>query len=125
MSRHIIRNAGGEQLQIEVDGIPAIDGLGTVTAASNAATLNKGTGVITSESLTTAAASTYTCTLTNAKIKATSAVFVSVGLGSSTTGTPALLDMTWAAGSLVVVVKNIHASASLNGTILIAYQILN
>lgn len=102
----------------------------TATATSNAATLNAaGTtptacGIVTTESLTTAAAATYTLTLTNNMIAATDMVFASVQYGSSTTGTPAIATVAPGAGSVVIIVQNIHASAALNGTLKISYILI-
>lgn len=98
-------------------------GTKTATASSGAATLNKMAGVVTSESLTTAAGATYTLTLTNSDIAAADQVLVSVGNGSNSAGTPAVASVTPGAGSVVVVVQNIHASAALNGTIKIAFVV--
>ena len=95
---------------------------GTASATAGAATLAKDGGVITSESLTTAAGATYTLTITDTVIAAADLVFASVSLGTSTTGTPAITTVTPAAGSLVIVVQNIHASAAFNGTIKIAFM---
>lgn len=94
---------------------------GTATASAGAATLNKMAGVITSESLTTAAAAEYTLTLTNSEVAAADIVMASVAYGTSTTGTPVITRVTPAAGSVVIVVKNDHATAPLNGTIKIAF----
>lgn len=96
----------------------------TATASAGAATLNSPSGVVTSEALTTAAAATYTLTLTNSCIAATDIVLVSVGLGTSNAGTPEFASATPAAGSLSVVVKNSHASNALNGTITISYVVI-
>jgi hypothetical protein len=96
-------------------------GTKTAAATAGAATLNKNAGVITSESLTTAAGATYTLTLTDSTIAAADQVMASVQLGSATTGTPTIATVTPAAGSVVIVVQNIHASAALNGTIKISY----
>lgn len=93
----------------------------TATATTGAATLNTGSGTITSESLTTAAGATYTLTLTDSDIAATDLVMVNVRLGTATTGIPAIATVTPAAGSVVIVVQNIAASAALNGTIKIAF----
>lgn len=103
----------GSQLQLADNG--------TATATSGAATLNKIAGVVTSESLTTAAGATYTLTVTDSAIAATDIVFASVALGTATTGMPAVTTVTPAAGSLVIIVQNIAASAALNGTIKIAF----
>ncbi|MBX9593931.1 MAG: hypothetical protein K2X46_06185 [Roseomonas sp.] len=100
--------------------------IGTKTAAATAgaATLDKLAGVITSEALTTAAGASYTLTLTNSTIAAADQVFASVGYGTSTTGAPVVTRVTPAAGSVVVVVQNIHASAALNGTIRISFLVV-
>lgn len=96
-------------------------GTKTAAATSGAATLNKNAGVITSEALTTAAGATYTLTLTDTTIAAADQVFASAALGTATTGMPAVTTVTPGAGSLVVIVQNIHASAALNGTIKVAF----
>jgi hypothetical protein len=108
----------GSFSQVQID-----QGTKTATASSGAATLNKDAGVITSESLSTAAGATYTLTLTDSSIAAADQVMASVALGTATTGTPAITTVKPAAGSVVIVVQNIHASAALNGTIKIAFVV--
>lgn len=98
---------------------------GSATSTAGAATINNQTGVITTESLSTAAGATYTMTLTNSLIKATSIVNVSVGKGSATTGSPVVTWVTPAAGSCVIIIQNVHASAALNGTVMICYNVFN
>lgn len=107
---------------ITVYGIQLDTGTKTAAATAGAATLNKAAGVITSEALTTAAGATYTLTLTDSAIAAADQVFASVAMGTSTTGLPAITTVTPAAGSVVIVVRNAHASAALNGTIKIAFH---
>jgi hypothetical protein len=103
----------------------AIDsGTKTATATAGAATLSKGSGVITSEALTTAAGATYTLTLTNTAIAAADMVFASVANGTATTGTPVVATVKPAAGSVVIIIQNIHASAAVNGTLKIAFAVL-
>lgn len=99
-------------------------GTKTATGAAGAATLNKPSGKITTEALTTAAGATYTLTLTNSEIAAADIVQVSVALGTATTGTPTITTVKPAAGSVVIIVQNIHASAALNGTLVFAFQVL-
>lgn len=95
---------------------------GTATATAGAATLNNRFGVITSEALTTAQDASYTLTVTNSQIAATDMVFVSVANGTNSQGTTVVTKVTPAAGSLVVIVTNKHASAvALNGTLKIAF----
>ena len=131
------RTFSGQPVGFEVDGRPiesdavnaaeaAIGGAsGSAKAAlSGAATLNNcAAGVITSESVTTAAGAVYTLTLTSNLVLAGSAVFASVCYGTSTTGSPAVMMVTPAAGSVVIKIQNIHASAALNGTIKVAFVI--
>lgn len=97
-----------------------IDG-GTATATTGAATLNASVGKITSEALTTAAGATYTLTITNSKIAAADIVVASVAYGTSTTGTPTVVRVTPAAGSVVIILQNVHADAAVNGTLKISF----
>jgi hypothetical protein len=99
-------------------------GTKTASATAGAATLHQPSGVITSEALTTAAAAVYTLTLTNDKIVATDIVLVSLGNGTNSAGHPHVLTVTPAAGSVVIVVRNTHASAALNGTLKIAFAVV-
>ena len=95
----------------------------TGTGATGTATLNKTSGKITTGALTTAAAATHVLTLTNSKIAPGDVVLVTVGKGTTTTGTPTVGDVTPAGGSVVITIQNIHASAAFNGTLVIGYQI--
>lgn len=92
---------------------------GTVTGSSGAATLNQSAGVITTESLTTAAGATFTETLTSSTVAATDICLASVT--TTGTGEPVITKVTPAAGSLVFVVRNNHASAAFNAALKIAY----
>lgn len=127
MTKAILTSIRGRKLGLSKDGSLVIaDGsispdTGTATATAGAATLAKVAGKITSEALSTAAAATYTLTLTNTEIEATDLVFASVAYGTASAGTPAITRVTPAAGSVVIVVQNVHASAALNGTIVISF----
>jgi hypothetical protein len=95
------------------------------TAASGAATLNKQSGTITSEALTTAAGAAYTLTLTCDRVKdADSIVVATVDQGTNTTTGVEIGRITPAAGTATILVWNRHASAALNGTIKIRYFVL-
>lgn len=98
---------------------------GSATSTAAAATINGQTGVITTEALTTAAAATYTMTLTNASINANSIVLVTVAKGTATTGEPAVHFVTPAAGSAVILIRNDAAVNALNGTIKIGFVVFN
>lgn len=97
---------------------------GTATATAGAATLNKVAGVITSESLTTAAGADYTLTITNSSVAATSIVMASVANGTNTTDGPCIKTVAPGAGSLVIKVTNSHASSALNGTVKVAFAVV-
>jgi len=97
-------------------------GTKTASATSGAATLDKNSGVITSEDLTTAAGADYTLTLTNSTIAAASQVFASTALGTSTAGEPVVTSVTPAAGSVVIKIRNIDSTNEFNGTITIAFM---
>lgn len=92
---------------------------GTATATAGAATLNTQSGVVTSESLTTAAGATYTLTITNNQVAATDLAFASVT--TSGNGSPVVAKVTPGAGSLVIVVQNAHASAAFSSTLKIGF----
>lgn len=99
-------------------------GTKTASATAGAATLNKPSGVITSEALTTAAGASYVLTITNSAIAATDQVFASVQYGSATAGTPVVTKVAPGAGSLVITVQNVHASAAFDGTIKVSFAAL-
>lgn len=95
---------------------------GTATATAGAATLDNRFGKVTSEALTTAQNAIYTLTITNPSIRATDIVFASVANGTNTQGSPVVTRVQPAAGSLVILVANLHASAqALNGTIVVSF----
>jgi hypothetical protein len=100
------------------------EGTKTASATTGAATLHQPSGVITTESLTTAAAGTYTLTITNNKVKATDIVQATVSNPAASAGAPVLISATPADGSLVVVIKNVHASAAFNNTLAVMFSII-
>ena len=99
-------------------------GTKTAAATAGAATLNKASGKVTSEALTTAAGATYTLTVTNSAVAAADIALASVAFGTSTTGTPTISRVTPGAGSLVIIVRNADASAAFNGTVVVSYAVL-
>lgn len=128
MGRHVIRNASGTPLQVEIDGQGTASeaaNLAVTGATTAAASSNSGAGNITSASLTTAAAGTWVLTLTNKNLLPTSVVDASVGYGTATAGVPYVIKVVPAAGSVVITVENIHPTAALNGTIILSYAIFN
>jgi len=113
------------QGQIWAGGPVVLADTGTASGTAGAATLSKQAGTITSAALTTAAAGRYTLTLTNTLVKAASVVVASVATGTNTTAGLVLETVTPAAGSVVIVVKNDHASSALDGTIKVSFAVLN
>lgn len=100
-------------------------GAKTATADGNVtATLNKSAGVITTGVLSTAAGNLTTMIITNSKIAAADQVFASISNGNNTTGTPAITTVAPGAGNVTIGIKNIHASAALNGSVLVAFATL-
>lgn len=94
---------------------------GTGTESSNAVTINKQSGVITTTSLTTAQYGTEVITLTNSEIATTSVVIVSIMGGVNTT--PGItVSATAANGSSVITLTNLNSSA-LNGTVIIGFAV--
>lgn len=114
------------QMEKVINGQLVLDtGTKTATATTGAATLDKTSGKITSEALTTAQNAFYTLTLTNSEIAAADMVFASVANGTNTQGTPMVEKITPAAGSVVIRICNKHASAeALNGTIVVSFFVL-
>jgi hypothetical protein len=106
-------------------GMPTAATNQTATGSAGASTLNGTRGTITTEALSTAAGGTFTETITNSSITAASQVFVTIGNGTNSAGQPALATVTPAAGSVVLKIQNIHASAALNGTLAIGFLVVN
>ena len=99
--------------------------VGTGTATAGAVTLNAYSGKITTEALTTAQDALYTLTITNNKIAAADLVFASVANGTNAQGTTVIKSIAPAAGSVVIIVANKHATAeALNGTLKISFHVV-
>lgn len=97
----------------------------TGAAVAGAITMSAQTGKVTTESLTTAQNVNYTLTITNNQIAAADIVLASIANGTNTQGTPVLLRVTPAAGSVAIVIRNAHDSAqALNGTLVVSYQVI-
>lgn len=94
----------------------------TGTGATSTVTLANRFGKLTTAALTTAAAATHVITHTNTEVKASDLVFATVTLGTATTGDPTV-SVVPAAGSLVFTITNRHASAAVNGTLVVSYAV--
>jgi len=93
----------------------------TGTGSTSTATLNNRFGKLTTAALTTAGLADHTITLTNSGIAATDMVWATLALGTSTTGTPIVRLVTPAAGSMTIVISNLHATVAVNGTLVVSY----
>jgi hypothetical protein len=113
---------GADVVILDPSGVDG--GTGTATATAGAATLNRQRGVITSETgLTTAAGADYVLTLTNDRITAGSIVLATAGNGTNTTEGVAIHRVTPGSGSVVIHVRNTHASAAWNGSVKVAFSV--
>lgn len=93
-------------------------------ASSGAATCDSRAGAITSETLSTAAGADYVLTLTNKFITPTSVVVPTVGNGDNTTEGLAVNRVQPGNGSVVIHIRNTHASAALNGKIVVSFAVM-
>ena len=91
----------------------------------DAVTLNKQSGVITTDTLLTVAGAEYSLTLTNSLIAATSKVFVSMTGNNISSGIPMVWAVVPSAGSAIIYLRNIHASATLNSWVKLSFLVLN
>jgi hypothetical protein len=96
-----------------------------VTGAAGASTFNQDAGIITTESLSTAAGATYTETVNCNAVTASSLVFVSIANGSNSAGDPSLQLVTPGAAKVTITIVNRHASAAFNGTLKITVLVFN
>jgi hypothetical protein len=95
----------------------------TASSTAGAATLNTVDGVVTTEPLSTAPGSTYTFTLTNSLITASSpAPSVALKKGTSTAGDVQVNSITNGSGSVVAVFQN-SGTAAWNGKMLLAFHV--
>jgi hypothetical protein len=109
-------------ITIGVGGVIDADS-GTVTLSTNAGTVSKMAGVITTESLTTAAGSAQALTITNTLCASTSIILVTRSGGTSAGGTP-IIKAVPGAGSFVITLDNKHASAAFDGTFILSFLLI-
>lgn len=109
---------------VTVDTLTLDIGTKTATAVAGAATLDKISGVITSEPLTTAAGATYLLTITNSKVAAGDLAFASVNLGAGTGGTPCVASVKATATQIEILIQNIHLTDAFNAAIVIDFFVI-
>jgi hypothetical protein len=97
---------------------------GTATSTAGAATINHQVGVVTTEALTTAAASAYAFTLTNSRIATTSVVLLQLMGGTNTTRGIECRAIPGNGSATLSFFNNNVAASALNGTLIFGFQVL-
>ncbi len=97
---------------------------GTATSTAGAATINHQSGVVTTEALTTAAASAYSFTLTDSRIAATSVVLVGLMGGTNTTRGIEIRAVPGAGSATLSFFNNNVAGTALNGTLIFGFLVI-
>jgi hypothetical protein len=92
------------------------------TSTAHAATLNTVGGMVTTEALTTAPGATYTFTLTDSLITATTPLIVAIHNSTNSGGQLAPTSVVVGAGTATLVFTNV-GTAALNGTVNIEFHI--
>jgi hypothetical protein len=82
-------------------------------------------GTIVTDALATKVGEKHVLSITDAAIKATSLVWVSVKNGSNTQGSPVVVSVTPLDGSALVEIMNLDKKDDLNGTLQIALMVIN
>jgi len=97
---------------------------GTATSTAGAATINKQSGVITTEALTTAAAAAYAFTLTNSRIASTSIIVLTLMGGTNTTRGIELRAIPGSGSATLSLYNNNVAGTALNGTLIFGFEVI-
>lgn len=97
---------------------------GTATSTAGAATVNHQAGVITTEALTTAAASAYAFTLTDSRITSASIVLLQLMGGTNTTRGLELRAIPGSGTATLSIYNNNVAGTALNGTLIFGFVVI-
>lgn len=98
---------------------------GAVTCTTNAATLHKASGIITSSTANLAAVTTESLTITNRLIKSANAQVYAVVSTPGTGGQVVVMAVTPSAGQFVINVRNVHATVAMTSAYAVSFIILN
>jgi hypothetical protein len=93
------------------------------TCVANAVTINKNSGVITTEVLTTAGGAQQAITLTNSLISASSVLLCQWNGGTNTTANITIVAAPGVGGAVITIVNN-TAAIALNGTLIISFVVM-
>ena len=97
---------------------------GVATSTAGAATINHQSGIVTTEALTTAAASAYAFTYTDSRILSTSNVIVSLLGGTNTTRGIEVRSVVSAGSAAISFFNNNVAGTALNGTLIFGVLVI-
>ena len=115
------------EVQGEVLGFIPDKGIGgtvtQLTSRTTGVTLNKTTGVITTDDASLAAAAEATFVVTNSKVKATDVVVISVQ-DAGATGTVQAYVSDVADGSFSITLANLHASVASTNAVVINFAVI-
>ena len=106
-------------------GMNVVKATSTGTTTTWAVTVNNEAFEITTDSLTCAVTTLPTMTITNSSITATSKVYVTLAKGTASTWVATIATVTPSAGQVIVVIQNIAASGSFNGTFVLSWFVVN
>jgi len=112
------------QIQTGNQKLVAAETYGTGTCSSNAVTINAESGLITTESLSTAAESVTELTVTCSACAAASIIQANIVNYAGTTGLPAIYADNAGSGSFKIQVQNASSAAALNGVLKIYFTVL-
>jgi fibronectin-binding autotransporter adhesin len=117
--------AGGEAVTggLTVDAFHLDTGTKTATGNAGQATLNKMSGIVTTESLTIAGGSKTTYLINNSNITSSDVVLVEVGNGTNSTAQPSIGTVTPGTGSVSIAINN-TAATSVSGTLKLFFAVL-
>lgn len=97
---------------------------GTWTGAAGAVTVNKNSGVITTESLATAAASNTTYTVTLAGLTSGDVFLCQISDLSNSVGSPAIRKVVVTTNTATLTIANYSATVAFSGTFKILFQVV-
>lgn len=128
----LMRNSGNTRWEnitlANVQTILGINKAGSTTTNSNTPTINNTRGYFTTNTLTTIAGNAgTTITVTNSTVTTNSIIKITQGVYSGTigaNGVPYALMGTISNGSFTIIIRNVHGTNALNGTLRLMFEVL-
>ena len=109
--------------QVTVGALKVDTGTKTATASGGAVTLNKSSGIITTEALTTAVNGIYTLTITNSTVVTGDIALAAVTLPAGANGAPVVSSVRVDYNHKLVIVISNQGTAPFNSALLIAFVV--